>query len=79
MEQYLDKVSLERIAEIRSRLTDKKRGMVGDSNDEESFREDNWELLMIHTSKRVEAEDNNNAACRKSTSENHSSSNPASP
>ena len=54
MEQYLERVSLERIAEIRARISDKKRGVLLDSSDEESFREDNWELLMIHTSKKGE-------------------------
>ena len=54
MEQYLDSVSLEKIEEVRSRLALKKRGLLAESDDCGALDEDNWEFLMIHTSKRVE-------------------------
>ena len=61
MEQYLDSVSLERIEEIKSKIAQKggithkkrssKRGNEGEQDQSlEDF--DNWELLMIHTSKK---------------------------
>ncbi len=54
MEQYLDSVSLEKIDEVRKRLALKKEGLLSDSDDCSSLDEENWEFLMIHTSKRVE-------------------------
>ncbi len=58
MEQYLDKVSLERISEIRARLIRGKSTSDSHSDDidESSLSEDNWELLMIHTSKRMDGD-----------------------
>jgi hypothetical protein len=56
MEQYLDSVSLEKIEEVRHKLILKKQGLLSGSSDSDdaSLSEDNWEFLMIHTSKRVE-------------------------
>lgn len=54
MEQYLDSVSLEKIDEVRQRLALKKKGLLPESDDCGALDEDNWEFLMIHTSKRVE-------------------------
>lgn len=54
MEQYLDSVSLEKIDEVRKRLALKKLGLLPESDDCGGLDEDNWEFLMIHTSKRVE-------------------------
>lgn len=54
MEQYLDSVSLEKIDEVRGRLALKKQGLLPESDDCNALDEDNWEFLMIHTSKRVE-------------------------
>jgi hypothetical protein len=56
MEEYLDKVTLERIAEIRGRLANRKNcsdNASGDHYDDKELHENNWEFLMIHTSKRV--------------------------
>lgn len=62
MEQYLDSVSLERIAEIRARVNQKINGQhrsneSSDPFDDESLAEENWQFLMIHTSKKVDAFD----------------------
>lgn len=56
MEQYLDSVSLEKIEEVRQKLILKKQGLLPASTDSDdaALNEDNWEFLMIHTSKRVE-------------------------
>lgn len=50
----MDSVSLEKIDEVRKRLALKKQGLLPESDDCSSLDEDNWEFLMIHTSKRVE-------------------------
>lgn len=50
----MDSVSLEKIEEVRKRLALKKQGLLPESDDCGSLDEDNWEFLMIHTSKRVE-------------------------
>ena len=59
MEEYLDKVSLDRIKEIRlkiaergTRVTPTKAGKKEEAEDPQ-FREENWEFLMIHTSKKA--------------------------
>ena len=67
MDQYLDSVSIERIAEIRARVLSKppplnqskhnkgRRTVSNDSDSDESdLAEENWEFLMIHTSKKVD-------------------------
>ena len=59
MDQYLDSVSLEKIAELRTKieLRTKQGGSMSPSlcdADDGSMDEQNWEFLMIHTSKRVE-------------------------
>jgi hypothetical protein len=72
MEQYLERVSLERIEEIRLKIAErlstiKQRGGASSKSerrgrhletssdfDDAAFREDNWEFLMIHTSKRTD-------------------------
>lgn len=57
MEEYLDKVTLERIAEIRARIAKRKNcsdNSKDDQNDDKELHENNWEFLMIHTSKRVD-------------------------
>lgn len=62
MEEYLEKVSLDRIKEIRlriaergTRVTPTKGGKKEGSSEIEDpqFREENWEFLMIHTSKKA--------------------------
>ena len=65
MEQYLDKVSLERIVEIRLKIAERaaRVSYKGESKkcdrnssselEDASFREENWEFLMIHTSKKA--------------------------
>lgn len=72
MEQYLERVSLERIEEIRLKIAERaailqQRGVTTAKNerrgrhhesssdfDDAQFREENWEFLMIHTSKRTD-------------------------
>jgi len=62
MEEYLEKVSVDRIKEIRlriaergTRVTPTKGGKKEGSSEIEDpqFREENWEFLMIHTSKKA--------------------------
>jgi len=55
MEQYLESVSLDKIEEVRKRIALKNQGSQSQLDlDDASLDEDNWEFLMIHTSKRVE-------------------------
>ena len=55
MDQYLESVSLEKIAEVRNKIAMRNGSMSpGDHELDSSLDEDNWEFLMIHTSKRVE-------------------------
>lgn len=72
MEQYLERVSLDRIKEIRLKIAERaailqqrvggaskseRRGRYHESSsdfDDAQFREENWEFLMIHTSKRTD-------------------------
>jgi len=62
MDEYLDKVSLDRIKEIRLKIAERaarpsptKGGKKESSSevDDPQFREENWEFLMIHTSKKA--------------------------
>ena len=62
MDQYLDSVSIDKIKDLRNKieLRNKNGGALSpsagaaDSSDYGSLDENNWEFLMIHTSKRVE-------------------------
>ena len=47
-------MSLEKIDEVRRRLALKKLGLLSESDECGAIDEDNWEFLMIHTSKNVE-------------------------
>jgi hypothetical protein len=59
MDQYLESVSIDKIKDLRNKieLRNKNGGVSSpeaDSGEYGSLDEDNWEFLMIHTSKRVE-------------------------
>jgi hypothetical protein len=56
MDQYLESVSLEKIADVRNKITLRNTTISskGDPDNDGSLDEENWEFLMIHTSKRVE-------------------------
>jgi hypothetical protein len=55
MDQYLDSVSLDKIEEVKKRIALRNQGSHSQADsDDGSLDEDNWEFLMIHTSKRVE-------------------------
>ena len=55
MDQYLDSVSLDKIEEVKKRIALRNQGSISQADsDDGSLDEDNWEFLMIHTSKRVE-------------------------
>jgi hypothetical protein len=56
MDQYLESVSLEKIAEVRNKIATRtmNSSSTREAESEASMDEENWEFLMIHTSKRVE-------------------------
>ena len=59
MDQYLESVSIDKIKDLRNKIEvrNKNGGALSPSADGSDYGcldEDNWEFLMIHTSKRVE-------------------------